>query len=123
MEDQPKGLAASKMTSKQRETLMALISEYVHNVPASIASERMKAVKGTSNADLLFAWAGSGEPGQGHYYRVQAPSFLLEYDNTQGGANHSHTVWRDFAGDFGRDVLALHHRRYDHGLGDTLAAD
>ena len=123
LEDQPKGLAASALTAKQRETLMALIGEYVHNVPASIAAERMKAVKGTSNADLLFAWAGSGEPDKGHYYRVQAPSFLIEYDNTQGGANHSHTVWRDFAGDFGRDVLALHHRQNDHGLGATLAAD
>lgn len=123
LEDQPKGLAASAMTAPQRETLMALIGEYVHNVPASIAAERMNAVKGTSNADLLFAWAGSGEPGEGHYYRVQAPSFLIEYDNTQGGANHSHTVWRDFAGDFGRDVLALHHQQNDHGLGTAVAAD
>ena len=123
LENQPKGLAASAMTAKQRKTLMALISEYVHNVPASIAAERMKAVKGTSNADLLFTWAGGGEPGQGHYYRVQAPSFLIEYDNTQNGANHSHTVWRDFAGDFGRDLLALHHRQNDHGLDAAVAAD
>ena len=123
LEDQPKGLAASAMSVKQREILKALIEEYVHNVPASVAAERMKAVNGTSNTDLLFAWAGGGEPGQGHYYRVQAPAFLIEYDNTQGGANHSHTVWRDFEGDFGRDVLALHHRRFDHGLGETVAAD
>jgi hypothetical protein len=55
-----------------------------------------------------FAWAGGLEKGQGHYYRIQGPTFLVEYDNTQNNANHIHTAWRDFNGDFGRDVLAEH---------------
>jgi len=116
LDDQPRGLAASEMTAQQRETLMALVEEYVSNVPASIAAERRKVVKATSNSDMLFAWAGPAEPGAGHYYRVQAPKFLIEYDNTQNDANHSHTVWRDFAGDFGRDVLAMHYQFDNHGL-------
>jgi hypothetical protein len=58
----------------------------------------------------------------GDYYRVQGPTFLIEYNNTQGRNNHSHTVWRDFQGDFGFDVLAMHHRLFDHGLG-TVRAD
>ena len=55
-----------------------------------------------------FAWAGGLEKGQGHYYRIQGPTFLVEYDNTQNNANHIHTAWRDFNGDFGRDVLGQH---------------
>ena len=57
---------------------------------------------------LLFAWAGSTEPGKGNYYRIQSPDFLFEYDNTQNNANHPHAVWRDFAGDFGEDILQKH---------------
>ena len=123
LENQPRGLAASDMTAAQRTLLMAIIDEYVYTVPAPVAADRMKAVKATADKDLLFAWAGSIEPGAGDYYRVQAPAFLIEYDNTQNNNNHSHLVWRDFAGDFGLDVLAMHHRQNDHGLGNIVAAD
>ena len=54
------------------------------------------------------AWAGPLEPGAPHYYRVQGPRLLLEWDNTQRGANHAHSVWRDPDADFGLDVLAGH---------------
>jgi len=59
---------------------------------------------------LHFAWAGSVEPGQGHYYRIQSPSFLVEFDDTQDNANHIHSVWRDFQGDFGLDLLKEHYQ-------------
>ena len=62
---------------------------------------------------LAFAWAGGTERGQGHYYAVRGSRFLLEYDNTQNGANHIHTVWRDLDRDWGADLLAEHYRR-DH---------
>ena len=58
--------------------------------------------------DVHFAWSGGTEPGQPHYYRVQGPTFLLEYDNTQNNANHVHSVWRDFDSDFGVDLLGEH---------------
>ena len=54
---------------------------------------------------IAFAWAGPVEPGQKHYYRVQGPTFLIEFDNTQNDGNHIHSVWRDFESDFGRDLL------------------
>jgi hypothetical protein len=57
---------------------------------------------------LFFAWAGSGERGAPHYYRLSGPRFLAEYDNTQDGANHAHAVWRDSEGDFGDDLLRAH---------------
>ena len=55
---------------------------------------------------VKFAWMGGRERGAPHYYRVQGPTFLIEYDCTQNGANHVHAVWRDFEGDFGVDLLA-----------------
>jgi hypothetical protein len=57
---------------------------------------------------------GSTEVNQGHYYRIQGPTFLIEYDNTQNNANHVHSVWRDFKGDFGMDLLALHYQASPH---------
>ena len=56
-----------------------------------------------------FGWAGGFERGQPHYYRIQGPTFLIEYDNTQNNANHVHSVWRDFEGDFGEDLLKKHY--------------
>jgi hypothetical protein len=59
--------------------------------------------------NLYFAWAGVEERGGPHYYRVQGPDFLIEYDNTQNNANHVHSVWRDLNGDFGEDLLKGHY--------------
>ena len=60
---------------------------------------------------VAFAWAGETEKGKKHYYRIQGPTFLIEYDNTQNDGNHIHSVWRDFNGDFGRDLLREHLKR------------
>lgn len=120
LEGSPRGLQASKMSRRQIDALMGLIAEYAANVPADVAARRMKTVEDTDQ--IYFAWAGPTEPRQGHYYRVQGPAFLIEYDNTRDESNHSHTVWRDPKTDFGLDVFALHHRLYDHGLG-VIAAD
>ncbi len=109
----PRGVPASALNAGQRELLDALIEEYAGNVPPDLAEQRRAQVKAAGNA-IHFAWMGPGEPGAPHYYRVQAPDFVIEYDNVQNGANHSHTVWRDFDGDFGRDLLAEHHRDYEH---------
>ncbi len=56
-----------------------------------------------AGSHIHFGWAGGLEAGQPHCYRIQGPSFIIEYDNIQNEANHIHTVWRDFEGDFGRD--------------------
>ncbi len=109
----PRGVPASALGEEQRELLDALIDEYAGNVPPDLAAKRRAQVKAAGNA-IHFAWIGPGEPGAPHYYRVQAPNFVIEYDNVQNAANHSHTVWRDFDGDFGRDLLAEHHRDYKH---------
>lgn len=103
----PKGVAASRMTDRQREVLRRLIGVYTDRVPPLEAAARFAEID-TAFDGLHFAWAGSLTPLEGHYYRVQGPSLLIEYDNTQDGANHVHTVWRDVAHDFGMDALRAH---------------
>jgi hypothetical protein len=109
LDGQPSGLSASKMNAKQLDLLMALLDEYAHNMPEQIAQSREEAIR-KAGKDIYFAWAGGVERGQPHYYRVQTASFLIEYDDTQNNANHIHSVWRDFDGDFGLDLLKLHYQ-------------
>ncbi len=71
-------------------------------------AERLARIPKAGVEKIAFAWAGDAARGQRHYYRVQGPTFLIEYDNTQNDANHIHSVWRDFEGDFGRDLLREH---------------
>ena len=117
LDGEPSGLVASKLSANQFAMLRALVAVYADTMSSEIAASRMQAFESAPRDELFFAWAGPVEPGKGDYYRVQSPTFLIEYDNTQDQANHSHLVWRDFEGDFGLDVLALHHRSHDHGLG------
>jgi hypothetical protein len=109
LEGQPSGLSASKMNAKQRELLARVVEEYATNVPGQVAQARLDQLK-KAGTNLQFAWAGVAERGGPHYYRVQAQTFLIEYDNTQNNANHIHSVWRDIEGDFGLDVLAEHYK-------------
>ena len=106
---QPNGLPVAKMTAKEKEILTELVAEYANNFPPQIADMRMDQFRKTE-ANGYFAWAGGIEKGQPHYYRIQTPAFLIEYDDTQNNANHIHSVWRDFNGDFGADLLAEHYQ-------------
>jgi len=108
LDGQPSGLSAAKMTAKQRVLLQNLLEEYANNIPEQGAAARREQIK-KAGTNLNFAWTGGVEKGEGHYYRVQAPAFLVEYDNTQNGNNHVHAVWRDFNGDFGFDLLGNHY--------------
>lgn len=104
----PIGISGSAMNAKQRELLMKLIEVYASHMTADLGAQRLADVRKAGLDKLGFAWAGPIEPGQKHYYRVQGPTFLIEFDNTQNNGNHIHSVWRDFAGDFGRDLLREH---------------
>ncbi len=121
LNDHPAGLAASDMDDEQFALFNHIIRLYAHNVTAEAAAKRIAEAEATSRDDLHFAWAGSTTPGAGHYYRIHAPTFLIEYDNVQNDANHVHSVWRDFDGDWGRDVLSEHYKQFDHTA--PVAAD
>jgi hypothetical protein len=101
----PAGITADKLSGQQRGILMSLIDEYANNLPPDVAKERHEIVEKDGPAKTYFAWAGADKPGTGHYYRIQGPSFLIEFVNTQADsagnpANHIHSVWRDMRGDF-----------------------
>ena len=96
------------MTAAQREMLMKVVDVYAGYMADDIAAERMAELKKAGLEKIAFAWAGEAERGKKHYYRIQGPTFLIEYDNTQNDGNHIHSVWRDFNGDFGRDLLREH---------------
>lgn len=111
----PRGLAGSALSGDQQEILRALLQVYVQRIPEELADAELAKFAGADGLNLLhFAWAGGLEPGEGHYYRVHGPSLLAEYDNTQRGANHVHTVWRDPRRDFGADALQAHYRHGHH---------
>ena len=104
----PPGISASGMDPSQREKLMAVIDAYVSLMTPDVAALRAANLRKAGVERISFAWAGGAERGKKHYYRVQGPTFLIEFDNTQDDGNHVHSVWRDFAGDFGRDLLREH---------------
>jgi hypothetical protein len=105
----PAGIPASAMAAGAREALRALILQYIARMPDDIAEIEWQALEARGLDGVHFAWAGSTERRKPHYYRLQGPRFLVEYDNVQNDTNHIHSVWRDPEGDFGRDLLSRHY--------------
>lgn len=104
----PEGIAQSKLTAEQNTILVKLVKEYLDRARPDIAAAEYARIEKEGPDKLFFTWAGSVEPGQPHYYRIQGGHFVLEYDNTQNGANHVHSLWRDFDREFGNDLLKAH---------------
>ncbi|MSR83504.1 MAG: DUF3500 domain-containing protein [Candidatus Latescibacteria bacterium] len=107
----PEGLAGAGMSVSQRQVLQALIEVYINRLPEELARVEWGKLEKADLGAVCFAWAGGLERGQPHYYRVQGPTFLAEYDNTQNDANHIHAVWRDLENDFGADLLNRHYQQ------------
>ena len=110
----PVGITADAMTPAQRVLLMRLVDTYVSKMASDIAADRTAKLQKAGLEKIGFAWAGESERGKKHYYRVQGPTFLIEHDNSQNNGNHIHSVWRDFNGDFGRDLLREHLKSVAH---------
>ncbi len=105
----PTGLSYARMTASQQAQLRALAEVYAGRLRPELAAVEIQKIADRGWNNVHFAWAGGIELGDAHYYRIHSPDFVIEYDNTQNGANHIHTTWRDFRGDFGRDLLKEHH--------------
>jgi len=106
----PSGIQYVDLTPPQQGGLEQLIRHYLGRARDDVAAADWERIEAAGLAAITFAWAGPTEPGHGHYYAVRGPRFLVEYDNTQNGANHIHAVWRDLANDWGEDLLAAHYR-------------
>lgn len=111
----PTGIPAARLDKRQQAQLWELIAEYAHKLRPALAERDLARIAEAGLEKIYFRWDGSLEPGQGHHYIIQGPTFLVEYDNTQDAANHVHCIWRDLTNDFGGDPLRnhyqLHHRK------------
>ena len=114
-----KGVAYSELTSAQKKILDKLIVQHAALQTSELSKKRMTAIRRAGMDNVKFAWMGSMERGKGHYYRIQGRTFLIEFDNTQNNANHVHTAWRDFKGDFGTDLIAEHYQRSPHRVANV----
>lgn len=111
--EKPQGILYSALNKGQQEKMLELIEVYVRRYTKLFADDMMNEMKAAGLEKLQFAWAGSQQPGSGHYYRIQGPTIIIEYDNTQNNANHIHSVLRDLKHDFGGDELLAHYEK-DH---------
>ena len=98
------GLAHADMNGDQRSMLWAIIESYSEDMPEEIAKSWLDGIREAGVDQVRFAWAGPGDRSQAHAYRVEGPSFVIEFNNTQNGANHVHSIWRNMLGDFGIPV-------------------
>ncbi|HEU4539025.1 MAG TPA: DUF3500 domain-containing protein [Polyangiaceae bacterium] len=116
---EPKGVPFARLPAEQQARLRGLVEHYARRLRDELADAELLAIERAGWDNVCFAWAGGAEAGQPHYYRLQGPTFLVEYDNTQNGANHIHTVWRDLQNDFGADLLRDHYEAHrgdrEHG--------
>ncbi|MEU7528340.1 DUF3500 domain-containing protein [Saccharothrix sp. NPDC042600] len=108
---EPQGVTPAQLDRASRGLLVGLVRYYLDRLHSDLADEEFDQL----DLDRLhFAWQGSASRGAGHYYRVQGPELLIEYDNTANDANHAHSVWRRRSGDFGDDLLAAHRAAVRH---------
>ena len=112
----PHGITYATLSGVQRGHLIRVVRQYVERAADALSAHAWARIELAGLDELAFAWAGSEERGQPHYYAIKGPTFLIEYDNTQNHANHIHSVWRDFQHDWNTDVLAEH---YAHAHGTS----
>jgi hypothetical protein len=115
---EPVGISAAGMTAAQKKALFDLVSEYTGRHRKDLAEADMKKIVAAGIDNIRFGWAGGIKPGEAWYYRIQGPTFLMEAANTQNNANHTHTTWRDFKGDFGRDLMTEHYHQHEKDGGE-----
>jgi len=96
------GIAVSNLSADRQTFIMEIIHKYLDTLPDMIAASHLDRLQASGFGNITFAWAGSLEAQRPHYYRLQGPTFLMEHDNSRNRGTHIHSVWRDFAEDFGQ---------------------
>ncbi len=104
----PQGLPLGELPAGQRDLAARLIETYLGRMRADLAERETARLRDAGLERVHFAWAGATAPGAPHYYRLHGPTAVIEYDNTQNGANHVHSVWHDPGNGFGADLLRRH---------------
>ena len=115
---EPVGVTPAQLGKPAGELLADIVRFYLDRLAFELADEEFARI---DPERLHFSWEGSLRRGEGHYYRIQGPELLIEYDNTANEANHVHTVWRRHSGDFGADLLAAHYDASRHTVARGVA--
>ncbi len=100
------GIAYKDLTPDQRTMLQALVDSYVEDLPSDVGKAWSSEIHEAGPDNVRFGWYGAADRTQPHAYRIQGPTFLVEFNNTQNNANHVHSVWRSMLGDFGVPLKA-----------------
>lgn len=105
------GIPASQMDEAQRVLLTLLIQEYTHNFEHQKAHQLFDKIQKSGLDKVYFAWIGAVDNNKPHYYIINGPDFLIEYDNVgfQNDGNHIHAILREKEQDFGADLLKQHY--------------
>ncbi|WP_229238853.1 DUF3500 domain-containing protein [Dyadobacter sp. Leaf189] len=111
--DKMEGVAMEELNGEQKALFKNLIMAYLLRYHITLKNQQWAQLEKAGLEKIHFAWMGDHEPvigqGHGHYYRIHGPTFLIEFDNTQNGGNHIHSVVRDLTNDFGEDMLRAHY--------------
>jgi hypothetical protein len=111
---EPVGIGYAQLNADQQKQLKQLMGHYIKKHRSAVHKSVIERIEATGWNSVTFAWAGGLKQGEGHYYRIQTPDFLMEYANTQNDANHVHAVFRDLKNDFGDDILKRHYEAHQH---------
>lgn len=113
--DHPRGLRVGDLSVTQRGHFDALLARFVERARPGLVGFEMDRVAAAGDVDEMhFAWAGGTSISQPHYFRIQGPVTLIEFDNAEDNANHVHSVWRDPSNDFAADLLIQQLLEHDH---------
>jgi hypothetical protein len=96
------GIPTADLTEDRQALVMEVIHKYLDTLPDLIAASHLDRLQAAGFENITFAWAGPIEERRPYYYRLQGPTFLMEHDNSRNRGTHIHSVWRDFAEDFGQ---------------------
>jgi hypothetical protein len=122
VKNQPRGLSRKRMGADQQKALDQLLEAFVARLKPDQSGREMDRIREAGQDAIHFVWAGSHRIDEPHYFRLEGPVTLIEFDNTEDNANHVHCVWRDPTNDFGADILGLH-RAAQHPDGNDRAGD
>ena len=108
------GISLGQLHSPQNELLKKIVYHHLDRMEKSVSKKTHQLLEKENWEEITFTWAGKFEKLKAHYYRIQGRSFLIEYDNSQNNGNHIHSVWREFDGDFGKDLIREHYLNEGH---------
>jgi hypothetical protein len=105
------------MKPEQQAVLQAMIREYVFNLEYDKALMEYDKILKAGIGEVYFGWIGPYEEKKPHYFVINGPTFLIEFDNNGGprnAANHVHTIWREKGNEYGEDLLKNHYKAEKH---------